>query len=94
MSEHDPPLAVLSSAQLGQVPAREVLPDMLRDMAQNLSHYGLRTKRGALLKAATEIERLRALLDQSKRGEHICLKCGLRQDGYDAAAHAAAYSGF
>lgn len=44
--------------------------------------------------AADEIERLRALLERSRRGEHICLKCGLRQDGYDAAAHAAAYPAF
>lgn len=44
--------------------------------------------------AADEIEQLRAALARANRGESICLKCGLRQDGYDAAAHAAAYPGF
>lgn len=41
-----------------------------------------------------ENEQLRAALARANRGESICLKCGLRQDGYDAAAHAAAYPGF
>ena len=41
-----------------------------------------------------EIARLRDCVQKIRRGEHICLKCGLRQDGYDAAAHAAAYPGF
>lgn len=44
--------------------------------------------------AADEIERLREALLRATRGEHICLKCGLRQDGYDAAGHAAAYPAF
>ena len=47
------------SIDIGLVPEREAFPDVLRDMAQNLSHYGQRTKRGALLKAAEELEQLR-----------------------------------
>ena len=45
------PVIVLSSDGLG-------VSALLRDMAQNMSHYGLRTKRGALLRAAAEIDRL------------------------------------
>lgn len=44
---------------LGLVPERDAFPDTLRDMAQHLSHYGQRTKRGALLRAAAELEHLR-----------------------------------
>lgn len=43
---------------------------------------------------ADEVERLRAALARANRGESICLKCGLRQDSHDAAAHAAAYPAF
>lgn len=43
----------------------------------------------AVSEAQAEIERLRAELARRSRGECICVKCGLRQDGYDAAGHAA-----
>lgn len=55
MEQTDPPTNVGSTAGLG-------VSALLRDMAQNMSHYGLRTKRGALLNAATEIDRLSAEL--------------------------------
>lgn len=50
----------------------------------------------ALQQVANEVaqETHSVLNARLQRGECICLKCGLRQDSYDAAAHAAAYPGF
>ena len=48
---------------------------LLRDMAQNMSHYSLRTKRGALLKAAAEIDKLRSEVSTSMAAEReACAK--------------------
>jgi hypothetical protein len=51
---------------------------VLRDMAQNMGSYGLRTKRGNILRAADEIERQRALLtnvvDEKQAAEKECIR--------------------
>jgi hypothetical protein len=51
------PLALKSNLVLG--PNALAVERVLRDMAQNMSQYGMRTKRGNILLAAAEIERLR-----------------------------------
>lgn len=93
MTESDQPAGVAVDREVR--PLVERLEDAAHAWENNQTICGDYMPSPAMLReAAAEIGLLRVLLEQSNRGEHICLKCGLRQDGYDAAAHAAAYPGF